>query len=60
LLLLLSAEARQQFLARSKKTMVVAAVVFITTFAVGETFLRWVYRDGMSFGSHVGPDRSKV
>jgi hypothetical protein len=55
LLLLLSAEARQQVLARSKKTVVVTAVVSIAMFAVGEAFLRWVYLDGMSFSSHVGP-----
>jgi hypothetical protein len=55
LLLLVSAEAWQKLLVRSKKTVVVTTVVAIAMFAVGEACLRWVYRDGISFGSHVGP-----
>jgi lysophospholipase L1-like esterase len=55
LLLLRSAEAWQRFLTRSKKTIVVTTVVAIAMFAVGEACLRWLYRDGMSFSSHVGP-----
>jgi lysophospholipase L1-like esterase len=55
LLLLLSTEAWHNFLALSKETMVVTTVVIIAMFATGEAYLRWVYRDGMSFGSHVGP-----
>jgi hypothetical protein len=55
LLRFLSAEGRRKFLARSTNAIAVTAGFVLIAFGVGEVFLRSIYRDGMSFGAHVGP-----
>lgn len=54
-LLFLHPEARRKVLLRGARTIAVIAAFVLIAFALGEGFLRLVYRDGLSFGSHGGP-----
>jgi lysophospholipase L1-like esterase len=54
-LLWLRAGRRRAVLAQVRTLIITATISLVAMFAVGELTLRWMYRDGMSFSSHLGP-----
>lgn len=55
ILQLISVKTQKDILNRSTKVATIVVCSFLAMFIVGEGILRWIFRDGMSFGAHVGP-----
>ena len=55
LLQFVAEKTRKRTLDQSTKIITITFCSLLAMFIIGEGFLRWVFRDGMSFGNHVGP-----